>query len=103
MVIELVPDFSVDIPLIWQYIGEIIGAFVGGPLSNMLLLKPILQMIPDEKTKQLFQYTMRFAIELSVSIKSIMCSCFTHIYWFVCILVQVTYTKTLAIIRFYIK
>ena len=25
MVVEVVPDYAVDIPLIWQYIGEIIG------------------------------------------------------------------------------
>ncbi|CAF1205745.1 unnamed protein product [Rotaria sordida] len=65
MVIDLVPDFAVDIPLIWQYIGEILGAFIGGPTSNMLLLKSILQIIPDEKCKQLFQYIIRYAIEFS--------------------------------------
>ncbi|CAF1271490.1 unnamed protein product [Rotaria sp. Silwood1] len=65
MVIELVPDFAVDIPLIWQYIGEILGAFIGGPTSNMLLLKPLLNLVPDEKCKQLFQYIIRYAIELS--------------------------------------
>ncbi|CAF0991144.1 unnamed protein product [Rotaria sp. Silwood1] len=65
MVIELVPDFAVDIPLIWQYIGEILGAFIGGPTSNMLLLKPLLNQVPDEKCKQLFQYIIRYAIELS--------------------------------------
>jgi hypothetical protein len=25
MVVEAAPDYAVDIPLIWQYIGEIIG------------------------------------------------------------------------------
>jgi len=27
MVVEDAPDYAVDIPLIWQYIGEIIGKF----------------------------------------------------------------------------
>ena len=45
MIIEAAPDHAVDIPLIWQYIGEIVGAFVGGPSSNMSLIKPILQSI----------------------------------------------------------
>jgi hypothetical protein len=69
MIIEVVPDYAVDIPLIWQYIGEIIGAFIGAPLSNMVLLKPILQLIPNEKSKQLFQYIIRYATEFSVENK----------------------------------
>ncbi len=68
-VIELVPDYAVDIPLIWQYIGEILGAFIGAPSSNISLLKPILQSTPDEKSKQLFQYIIRYAVEFSVRIK----------------------------------
>jgi hypothetical protein len=27
MIVEAAPDYAVDIPLIWQYIGEIIGMF----------------------------------------------------------------------------
>jgi uncharacterized membrane protein len=69
MFIEIVPDYAVDIPLIWQYIGEIIGAFIGGPSSNMILLKSILQFIPDNKLKQLFQDIIRYAIEFSVRIR----------------------------------
>ncbi|CAF3707843.1 unnamed protein product [Adineta steineri] len=65
MLIEAVPDYIVDIPLVWQYIGEILGAFIGGSSSNMLLLKPILLLIPDEVSKQLFQYITRYAIEFS--------------------------------------
>ncbi|CAF4606172.1 unnamed protein product, partial [Rotaria magnacalcarata] len=34
MIIEAAPDYTVDIPLIWQYIGEIIGAFIGARASN---------------------------------------------------------------------
>jgi uncharacterized membrane protein len=67
--IEVVPDYAVDIPLIWQYIGEIIGAFIGGPSSNMILLKSILQTTPNEKSKQLFQDIIRYAVEFSVRIK----------------------------------
>jgi hypothetical protein len=66
MVIEVVPDYAVDIPLIWQYIGEILGAFIGAPSSNMFILKPVLQLVPDEKSKQLFQYIIRYATEFSV-------------------------------------
>jgi uncharacterized membrane protein len=68
MFIEVVPDYAVDIPLIWQYIGEIIGAFIGAPSSNMTLLKPILQLIPDAKSNQLFQDIIRYAVEFSVRI-----------------------------------
>jgi len=68
MFIEVVPDYAVDIPLIWQYIGEIIGAFIGAPSSNMILLKPILQLVPDDKSKQLFQDIIRYAVEFSVRI-----------------------------------
>jgi len=66
MVVDDAPDYAVDIPLIWQYIGEIIGAFIGAPTSNMSLLKPILQYVPEDKSKQLFQYIIRYATEFSV-------------------------------------
>jgi hypothetical protein len=46
-----------------------VGAFIGAPSSNMSLLKPILQSIPDEKSKQFFQYIIRYAVEFSVRIK----------------------------------
>ncbi|CAM4941289.1 unnamed protein product [Rotaria socialis] len=65
MLTDLVPDYAVDIPLIWQYIGEILGAFIGGPSPNMSLLKPILQMVPAEKAQPLFKYIIKFAIEIS--------------------------------------
>ncbi|CAF0970215.1 unnamed protein product [Adineta ricciae] len=65
MVVEAVPDYIVDIPFIWQYIGEILGAFMGVAESNMILLKPILRSVPDDKTKQLFQYIIRYASEFS--------------------------------------
>ncbi|CAF0867973.1 unnamed protein product [Adineta ricciae] len=65
MVVEVVPDYAVDIPLIWQYIGEIIGAFIGAPSSNMALLKTILQCVPQDKSKQLFQYVIKYATEFS--------------------------------------
>ncbi|CAF4909435.1 unnamed protein product, partial [Rotaria magnacalcarata] len=48
MIIEAAPDYTVDIPLIWQYIGEIIGAFIGARASNMTLLKPIFECVPDD-------------------------------------------------------
>lgn len=69
--IEFVPDYEVDIPLIWQYIGEILGAFIGGPTSNMILLKSILELIPKNKSLQLFEDIIRYAIEFSVIKKNI--------------------------------
>lgn len=68
MIIEVVPDYAVDIPLIWQYIGEILGAFIGTPSSNMNLLEPTLKLIPDNKSKQLFRDIIRYAVEFSVRI-----------------------------------
>ncbi|CAF1002808.1 unnamed protein product [Adineta steineri] len=65
MLIGAVPDYIVDIPLVWQYTGEILGAFIGGSSSNMLLLKSILPLIPDEVSKQLFQYIIRYAVKFS--------------------------------------
>ncbi|CAF4530695.1 unnamed protein product, partial [Rotaria socialis] len=65
MIIEAAPDYAVDIPLIWQYIGEILGAFIGAPTSNMALLKPIFESVPDDKAKQFFQFTIRYATEFS--------------------------------------
>ncbi|UJR37779.1 hypothetical protein I4U23_030471 [Adineta vaga] len=65
MVIDTVPDYIVDIPRIWQYIGEILGAFMGVTESNILLLKSIVQSISDEKSKQLFEYIIRYAVEFS--------------------------------------
>jgi translation initiation factor 4G len=65
MIVDDAPDYAVDIPLIWQYIGEIIGALIGAPTSNMSLLKPILQFVPEEKSKQVFQYIIRYATEFS--------------------------------------
>ena len=85
LIVEDAPDYAVDIPLIWQYIGEIIGknpfslfvleridllfllsgALIGAPTSNMFLLKPILQFVPEDKSKQVFQYIIRYATELS--------------------------------------
>ncbi|CAF4208832.1 unnamed protein product, partial [Rotaria sordida] len=70
MIVEAAPDYAVDIPLIWQYIGEIIGAFIGAPTSNMSLLKPILECVPEDKSKQLFQFIMRYATEFSVKFNS---------------------------------
>lgn len=66
LIIEVVPDYVADIPLIWQYIGQIFGAFIGAPSSNMNLLKPILQTIPQNKVKQVFQDILRYAVEFSV-------------------------------------
>ncbi|CAF4161377.1 unnamed protein product, partial [Adineta steineri] len=65
MLIEVVPDYIVDISLVWQYIGEILGAFISGSSLNILLLKSILPLIPDEVSKQLFQYIIRYAVEFS--------------------------------------
>jgi len=99
MFIEVVPDYAVDIPLIWQYIGEIIGAFIGAPSSNMILLKPILQLIPDDKSKQLFQDIIRYAVEFSVRIMFNLI--FFNLFRF--ILVANKCTKFLEITRFFIK
>jgi len=63
--IEIVPDFEVDIPLLWQYIGQILGALIGAPSSNMNLLTPIFQLIPINKAEQLFNDIIRYAIEFS--------------------------------------
>lgn len=41
------------------------GALIGAPTSNMFLLKPILQFVPEDKSKQVFQYIIRYATELS--------------------------------------
>ncbi|CAF4655675.1 unnamed protein product, partial [Rotaria socialis] len=65
MIIEAAPDYRVGIPLIWQYIGEILGAFVGTSTSNMALLKPIFECAPDDKVKQFFQFIIRYATEFS--------------------------------------
>ncbi len=99
MVIELVPDYAVDIPLIWQYIGEILGAFIGAPSSNISLLKPFLQSTPDEKSKQLFQYIIRYAVEFSVRILHNL-SDLLHFYF---LLVKIPYTKILEIIWSFIR
>lgn len=64
--IDIVPDFAVDVPLVWQYVAEIFGAFIGAPSSNMNLLKSILQPIPQNKVNQVFQDIVRYAIEFSV-------------------------------------
>ena len=83
MLFDMVPDYAVDIPLIWQYIGEIlgkisstlqetcrhsfaVGAFIGAPSSNMFLLKSIVQYAPQDKATCLFQYIIRYAAEFSV-------------------------------------
>lgn len=42
-----------------------LGALIGAPTSNMFLLKPILQFVPEDKQKQVFQYIIRYATELS--------------------------------------
>ncbi|CAF4325697.1 unnamed protein product, partial [Rotaria magnacalcarata] len=65
MIIEAAPDYTVDIPLIWQYIGEIIGAFIGARASNMTLLKPIFECVPDDKAKLFFQVIIRYATKFS--------------------------------------
>lgn len=79
--VEVVPDYAVDIPLIWQYIGEILGALIGAPSSNMVLIKSILPLIPENKSKQLFQYIIRYAVEFSVRIKKLKFISFILIYF----------------------
>lgn len=69
-IVDDAPDYAVDIPLIWQYIGEILGAFIGAPTSNMCLLKPIFQFVQDDKSKQMFQYIIRFASEFATGNRS---------------------------------
>lgn len=64
---DVVPDFEVDIPLLWQYIGQILGALMGAPSSNMNVLKSLFPLIPKEKCQQLFQDILRYATEFSVS------------------------------------
>lgn len=64
--VEVAPDFAVDIPLLWQYIAEVIGAFIGAPTANMSLFKPLMQSIPDDKVEKFFQSVIRFAAEFSV-------------------------------------
>jgi hypothetical protein len=43
-----------------------LGAFIGAPTSNMAVLKPIFECVPDDKAKQFFQFTIRNATEFSV-------------------------------------
>jgi hypothetical protein len=66
MASEIAEDLVVDVPLIWQYIGEIIGAFVGAPASDFALLKDIFQHVPQSKGKVCFDATMKCAVEYSV-------------------------------------
>ncbi|CAF1176047.1 unnamed protein product [Rotaria sp. Silwood1] len=65
MIVKAAPDYAADIPLIWQYIGGIIGAFIGASTSNITLLKPILECVPDHQSKQLFQFIILYAKEFS--------------------------------------
>ncbi|CAF3896743.1 unnamed protein product [Rotaria sordida] len=66
-VVDLAPDLAIDIPHIWQYIGEIIGSFLIGTSSSshIDLLTAIFQKIPDTKSKQMFEYIIRYAVEFS--------------------------------------
>jgi uncharacterized membrane protein len=66
LIINATEDFIVDIPLIWQYIGEIIGAFIGASASNIAILKPILKNTPSAKSAQFFADVIRYATEFSV-------------------------------------
>lgn len=66
--VENIPNYAVDIPRLWEYIGELIGAFVSVSSSNMSLLRSILPLIPNTKVKELFQHIIRYAIEFSVRI-----------------------------------
>ena len=67
LIVQAAPDFAVDIPLIWQYIAEVVGAFIGAPSSNMLLLKPLIASVPDDKVEKFFHAVIRYATEFSVS------------------------------------
>ncbi|CAF1201569.1 unnamed protein product [Rotaria sp. Silwood1] len=66
-VVDFAPDLAIDIPRIWQYIGEIIGPFLIGTSSSSRidLLTAIFQKIPDTKSKQMFEYIMRYAVDFS--------------------------------------
>lgn len=96
MVVEYAPDYAVDIPLIWQYIAEILGAFIGAPSPNMFLLKPILELVPNDKSKQIFQFIIRFATEFSVRLSSLSSSSLLNAICFA-LLVSISSTKTVAI------
>lgn len=37
MLFDMVPDYAVDIPLIWQYIGEILGKIVSCGKKQVLI------------------------------------------------------------------
>ncbi|CAF3003467.1 unnamed protein product [Rotaria sp. Silwood2] len=65
LIVDAAPDYVIGIPLIWQYISEVIGAFIAASTSNMALLKSILDCVPDNKSKQLFQCIIRYATEFS--------------------------------------
>ncbi|CAF1343736.1 unnamed protein product [Adineta steineri] len=65
MILEVAVDYAIDVPEIWQYFGEIIGAFIGGSTSNMSLIKPILQSVPEDISNELFQYIIHYATEFS--------------------------------------
>lgn len=98
MVIEIAPDMAVDIPLIWQYIGEILGAFIGAPSSNMFMLKDVLSVVPQEKSKQFFQYIIGFASGFSVrrQLKFLL----VFVFFLPFSSVQNSFATTLAIVRF---
>lgn len=59
-------DFEVDIPLIWTYIGEIVGAFVGASKLAMSLLKKIISIVPGTKSAQFFRDLIKAAVEFKV-------------------------------------
>lgn len=71
------------------------GAFIGAPSSNLALVKPILQHVPQQKSKQLFQYIIRYATDFSVRMIRR-----ERIDLFLLFLVSIASAKALAFIRF---
>ncbi|CAF0727027.1 unnamed protein product, partial [Didymodactylos carnosus] len=74
-VLEIADDLSVDIPLVWQYIGEIIGTYVGSSQSqsttNISIVKTIMQTVPDDKSKKMIADIIKYAQEFSSKSKLI--------------------------------
>ena len=65
--VSLVPDFEVDIPLIWRYISEIVGAFVGASSYTISLFKQLISIVPSDKAAQFITDCLQTAVQYSVN------------------------------------
>ncbi|CAF3531110.1 unnamed protein product, partial [Rotaria sp. Silwood2] len=58
--VDAVQYSLIDIHFIWQFI-----AFIAASTSNMILLKSILDCVPNDKSKQLFQFIIPYGTKFS--------------------------------------